>query len=93
MASYIYAGACPGVVALNRAIAVAEIARPAGALAVVDGLDLGGYYLLRAVCADLLGRLDRHVEAAEACGEAIATTANVAEPAYVKRRRRELAGS
>ena len=54
----------PGpVVALNRAVAVAEVDGPAAALALVDGLDLGGYYLFHAIRADLLRRLGRRAEA------------------------------
>ena len=47
------------VVALNRAVAVAEVDGPAAALALVDGLDLDGYYLFHAIRADLLRRLGR----------------------------------
>ena len=54
----------PGpVVALNRAVAVAEVDGPAAALTLVDGLDLDGYYLFHAIRADLLRRLDRRAEA------------------------------
>ncbi|HEX8803599.1 MAG TPA: sigma-70 family RNA polymerase sigma factor, partial [Acidimicrobiales bacterium] len=45
------------VVALNRAIALAEVSGPAAALAIVDGLPLDGYHLLHATRADLLRRL------------------------------------
>ena len=51
------------VVALNRAVAVAEVDGPAVALVLVDGLDLGGYYLFHAIRADLLRRLGRRAEA------------------------------
>ncbi len=55
----------PGpVVALNRAVAVAETDGPAAALALVDGLDLDSYYLLHAIRGDLLSRLGRPAEAA-----------------------------
>jgi RNA polymerase sigma-70 factor, ECF subfamily len=74
----------PGpVVALNRAVAVAEEQGPAAALAIVDGLDLDGYYLAHAIRADLLRRLDRHDEAARAYRAALALTANAAERAYL----------
>src|SRR5262249_59704295 len=57
----------PGaVVALNRAVAVAEVEGPDAALALVDGLDLDGYHLLHAIRADLLRRLDRRSGAAAA---------------------------
>ena len=50
--------------ALNRAVAVAEVDGPAAALALVDGLDLDRYYLFHAIRADLLRRLGRRAEAA-----------------------------
>ncbi|HEU5328740.1 MAG TPA: RNA polymerase sigma factor [Thermomicrobiales bacterium] len=82
----------PGpVVALNRAVAVAEVAGPAAALALVDNLGLDGYYLFHAVRADLLRRLDRTAEAAQAYEAAIARTENAAERVYLQRRREALA--
>ncbi len=55
----------PGpVVALNRAVAVAEVQGPAAALTLVDDLDLDRYYLFHAIRADLLRRLGRAPEAA-----------------------------
>jgi RNA polymerase sigma-70 factor, ECF subfamily len=81
----------PGpVVALNRAVALAEVDGPAAALAVVDDLDLDNYYLFHAIRADLLRRLDRGAEAAEAYEVAIQHTENVAERAYLQRRRDDL---
>ena len=62
------------VVALNRAIALAEIDGPAAGLAATDGLDLGAYYLFHAVRADLLRRLGRTAEAAKAYGAALDLT-------------------
>ena len=53
------------VVSLNRAVAVAEVDGPAAALAIVDGLDLDGYYVLHSIRADLLARLGRASEAAD----------------------------
>jgi RNA polymerase sigma-70 factor (ECF subfamily) len=76
------------VVALNRAVAVAEVEGPAAALALVDGLDLDGYYLFHAVRADLLRRLGRPAEAAPAYEAAIARTSNAAERAFLERRLR-----
>ena len=74
----------PGpVVALNRAVAVAEVEGPATALAIVDGLDLGGYYLFHAIRANLLRRLGRDTEAKAAYEAAIDLTANTAERAYL----------
>ncbi|MDQ3985165.1 MAG: RNA polymerase sigma factor [Actinomycetota bacterium] len=54
------------VVALNRAIAIAEVEGPAGALALVEELDLDNYYAFHAARADLLRRLGRISEAASA---------------------------
>ena len=76
------------VVALNRAVAVAEVEGPAAALALVDGLDLDGWYLFHAVRADLLRRLGRPAEAAPAYQAAIARTANAAERAFLEGRLR-----
>ncbi|MEZ4241926.1 MAG: RNA polymerase sigma factor, partial [Myxococcota bacterium] len=61
------------VVALNRAVAVAERGEVADALAAVDALapTLDGYHLLHAVRADLLARLDRPDEADEALQRAL----------------------
>ena len=74
----------PGpVVALNRAVAVAEVEGPDAALALVDGLDLGRYHLFHAVRADLLRRLGRRAEADAACDLAIAWTSNSAERAHL----------
>jgi RNA polymerase sigma-70 factor (ECF subfamily) len=74
----------PGpVVALNRAVAVAEVDGPAAALDLVDDLDLDGYYLFHAIRADLLRRLGRGADAAAAYEMAIARTANEAERAYL----------
>src|ERR687895_89529 len=64
------------VVALNRAVAVAEVEGPAAALALVDGLELDGYHLFHAVRADLLRRLGRDHEAALAYDAAIARAGN-----------------
>jgi RNA polymerase sigma-70 factor (ECF subfamily) len=78
----------PGaVVALNRAVALAEVQGPAAALQAVDSLELASYYLYHAIRADLLRRLDRGTEAAAAYAEAMARTENAAERAYLQRRR------
>jgi len=74
------------VVALNRAVAVAEVHDPAAALALVDGLDLDRYYLYHAIRADLLRRLGRPGEAAGAYAAALALTGNAAERAYLTAR-------
>jgi RNA polymerase sigma-70 factor, ECF subfamily len=79
------------VVALNRAVAVAEVAGPGVALALVDALDLDSYYLFHAVRADLLRRLGRGAEAAQAYEAAIARTENAAERDFLQRSRQALA--
>ncbi|WP_406130829.1 RNA polymerase sigma factor [Streptomyces sp. NBC_00989] len=78
------------VVALNRAVAVAEVDGPRKALDLVDALDLDGYHVLHAVRADLLRRLGRDTEAVQAYEAAIARTGSAAERGYLERRRREL---
>jgi RNA polymerase sigma-70 factor (ECF subfamily) len=81
------------VVALNRAVAVAEVDGPATALALVDGLrDLGAYHLFHAIRADLLHRLGRDVEATAAYETAIKVTDNAAERDFLRRRRQSLTG-
>jgi RNA polymerase sigma-70 factor (ECF subfamily) len=77
----------PGpVVALNRAVAVAEVEGADAALTLVDGLDLGRYYLFHAIRADLLRRLGRNAEAALAYDAAIAQTENTTEREFLQRR-------
>jgi len=71
------------VVALNRAVAVAEVKGPAAALAIVDGLGLTRYYLCHAIRADLLRRLGRLADADAAYQAAIAGTSNAAELAHL----------
>jgi RNA polymerase sigma-70 factor (ECF subfamily) len=78
------------VVALHRAVAVAEVAGPAAALTLVDGLDLDGYHLFHAIRADLLRRLGRDAEAAVAYEAAIARTDNTTERDFLRRKRQEL---
>jgi RNA polymerase sigma-70 factor (ECF subfamily) len=80
------------VVALNRAVAVAELAGPGPALALVDDLDLGRYHVFHAVRADLLRRLDRPAEAVAAYDAALAACGNEPERAFLARRRAEVAG-
>ena len=83
----------PGpVVALNRAVAVAEVDGPAAALTLVDRLDLQDYYLFHAIRADLLRRLGRDGEAALAYGAAIARAGNATERDFLERRRQEVTG-
>jgi RNA polymerase sigma-70 factor (ECF subfamily) len=75
------------VVALNRAVAVAEVDGAESALALVDELDLGAYRLFHAVRADLLVRLGRRDEAVRAFDAALALAENAAERAFLERRR------
>jgi RNA polymerase sigma-70 factor (ECF subfamily) len=72
------------IVALNRAVAVAEVDGPSVALELVDALDLGHYHVFHAVRADLLRRLGRIDEAATAYEEAIRLTDNAAERAFLR---------
>jgi RNA polymerase sigma-70 factor (ECF subfamily) len=74
------------LVELNRAVALAEVDGPDVALAVVDRLDLGHYYLFHATRADLLQRVGRPAEAAEAYGAALAITTNSAERKFLEQR-------
>lgn len=81
----------PGpVVALNRAVAVAEVQGAETALALVDGLPLEGYYLFHAIRADLLRRLGRDAEAARAYAAGIERTENARERDFLERRRSTL---
>jgi len=78
------------IVALNRAVAVAELDGPEVALALADRLPLAGYHAWHAARADLLRRLGRSAEARQAYDAAIAATNNTAERAYLSRKRGEL---
>jgi RNA polymerase sigma-70 factor (ECF subfamily) len=83
----------PGpIVALNRAVAVAEVDGPDAALALVDGLDLDldGYHLFHAIRGSLLRRLGRNAEAAQAYDAAIARTDNATERDFLQRSRQAL---
>jgi RNA polymerase sigma-70 factor (ECF subfamily) len=83
------------VVALNRAVAVAEVAGPVAGLAAVDDLSdslaAAGYHLFHAVRADLLRRMGRNAEAAAAYEAAIAGTDNASERALLRRSQLSLA--
>ncbi|MGY1618504.1 RNA polymerase sigma factor [Geodermatophilus sp. SYSU D00691] len=81
------------VVALNRAVAVAEVDGPGAGLRLVDELDLPTYYVFHAVRADLLRRLGRDEEAAEAYRLAAGLTPNPAEREFLLRRRGQLTPS
>jgi RNA polymerase sigma-70 factor (ECF subfamily) len=75
------------VVALNRAVAVAEVHGPEAGLALLEDLGLESYYLFHAIRADLLVRLGRKTEAAAAYESAIGLTTNAAERAFLERGR------
>ncbi|MEV6635999.1 RNA polymerase sigma factor [Actinoplanes sp. NPDC051470] len=81
------------VVALNRAIAVAELDGPDVALAAIDRLGdrLSGYHAYHAARAELLRRLGRGGDARSAYDKAIDLAGNTAETAYLTRRRDQLA--
>ncbi|MET0525341.1 MAG: sigma-70 family RNA polymerase sigma factor [Nocardioides sp.] len=87
----LYAVSPTPVVALNRAVAIAELDGPEVALAEVDRLDLTTYHAWHATRADLLRRLGRSADARAAYDAAIAATANEAERAYLARMRGSLA--
>jgi RNA polymerase sigma-70 factor (ECF subfamily) len=80
------------IIALNRAIAVAELDGPEVALAAVDRLEdkLAGYHAYHATRADLLRRLGRSQASRAAYDEAIELAGNTAETAYLTRRRDQL---
>ena len=73
------------VVALNRAVAVAEIEGAPLALRLVEELELPNYYLFHAVRADLLRRLGRTAEAREAYQAALTACNNAREREFLER--------
>jgi RNA polymerase sigma-70 factor (ECF subfamily) len=80
------------VVALNRAVALAETGRLDEALSLVNEIDgLERYHLLHAVRADFLRRLGRPGEASDAYRRALELTRNPAEREFISRRLDELA--
>ncbi len=80
------------IVALNRAVAIAELDGPDVALAIVDRLEdeLVDYHAYFAARADILRRLGRSEESRAAYDRAIALAGNTAETAYLTRRRDQL---
>jgi len=82
------------VVALNRAVALAEAVGVAPALDVVEGLaaPLAEYGPYHVVLADLLRRSGRLVEAAAAYEQAAARAGNASERAFLLSRRDALGG-
>ena len=81
------------IVALNRAIAVAELDGPEVALAIVDRLGdrLAGYHAFHATRAALLRRLGHSEQSRAAYDKAIELAGNTAQIAYLTRRRDQLA--
>ncbi|MGI8875486.1 MAG: RNA polymerase sigma factor [Egibacteraceae bacterium] len=80
------------VVALNLAVAVAEVEGPKAALDLLDGLGLERYHLFHATRADLLERLGRSAEAAEAYAAALGLVSNAAERRFLEGRRASIGG-
>jgi RNA polymerase sigma-70 factor (ECF subfamily) len=80
------------VVALNRAVAIAEVDGAEPALAAVERLDLADYYLFHAIRADLLSRLGRNIEAGQAYEAALSLTSNTVERTFLERARTALPG-
>ena len=78
------------VVALNRAVVVAEVRGAGAALAIVDELDLESYHVFHVVRADLLRKLGRTADAAAAYQRAISLTQNVAEREFLEGRLQSL---
>jgi RNA polymerase sigma-70 factor, ECF subfamily len=78
------------VVALSRAVAVAEVEGPEAGLAIVDRLDLEDYQYLHATRGELLRRLDRPGEARDAYRRALALVDDEAERRLLERRLGEL---
>jgi RNA polymerase sigma-70 factor, ECF subfamily len=80
------------VVALNRAVAVAETDGPEAGLQLLDDLarDLTGYHLLHASRGSMLERLGRRDEAAEAYGRAAALARTDADTSFLAQRHTEL---
>jgi RNA polymerase sigma-70 factor, ECF subfamily len=80
------------IIALNRAVALAELDGPQVGLAAVDGLEdkLAGYHAYHAARADLLRRMGRSQPSRAAYDKAIELAGNTAEIAYLTRRRAQL---
>ena len=75
------------IVALNRAVALAEVEGSEAGLEAIEGLDLGSYHLFHAARAELLARLGRDDEARAAYDAAIRLTDNEAERLTLRRQR------
>jgi RNA polymerase sigma-70 factor (ECF subfamily) len=86
----LYAISPTPIIALNRAVAVAEVHGAAAGLAELDALDLPAYHLVHSTRADLLRRLGRAAEAADQYDRALALVTNAAERRFLEHRRRAL---
>jgi RNA polymerase sigma-70 factor (ECF subfamily) len=75
------------VVALNRAVAIAEVDGPGPALQLLEAIDLPQYHLLHAVRADFLRRLGRKSDAAAAYQLALETCKNAKEREFLTRQK------
>ena len=78
------------VVRLNRAVAVALAGHVEEGLELVERLDLYGYHPFHVARADLLRRLERRNEAADAYRAALELTTNDAERRFLERRLAEV---
>jgi RNA polymerase sigma-70 factor (ECF subfamily) len=78
------------VVAMNRAVAVAELQGPEAALALLDGLELDDYRYYHSTRADLLRRLGRDADARAAYARALELTRPGPEQRFLERRLAEL---
>ena len=78
------------VVALNRAIAIAELEGPGSALAMLDELDLDSYQYFHSTRADLLRRLGRHDEACAAYARALQLAQTEPERRFLQSRLHDL---
>lgn len=78
------------VVALNRAVAIAEAQGPEAGLALIDQLDLDGYVYLHSARAELLRRQARDDEAREAYRRALDLVHDDAEQRWLEHRLADL---
>ena len=81
------------IVAMNRAIALAETHGVGEALAAIDDLGLGDYQPFHATRADFLRRLGRNSDAVQAYDDAIALSTNLTERRFLEQRRASVAGA
>jgi RNA polymerase sigma-70 factor (ECF subfamily) len=79
------------VIALNRAVAVAEVDGPVQALRLVDELEMEGYHLWHAVRGDMLGRMNRKADAIQAYALAIEKCENEREREFLEKRKAAVA--